>query len=355
MYKGLTGGYKGYYYLWPYYIKLKEYADMEERDIWEYELNLSSNEVYRMLLHIMELNDIYSNYFFIDENCSFNLFPLLEVAKPSLTLLSDYWGGNKYWVIPSDTVRIVYDQKLVTSINYRPSLKTILNNYSFKIPDQLLDLAYALATKQNIDGELARVENLKIERQTDVLDAASKLVQYNYSKQKMSQYEFQDAIRRILKKKEDFNSVIREARTEIPNPPHEGHASSRISLGGGYKFDSPYSEIGWRPAYHDFTDPMDGYSLGNRLNFMDTVLRYYGKSAQLKLHNLNLVDFLFLQNRTYFSKPLSWKLGIGFEQYDRFDENDPLVFHLAFGSGLSWFNNSSGLFYGLVNIDFFGG
>jgi len=39
--KGLVGGYYGRYSLLPYYEKLKEYRDSEQRDIWEYDLDLS--------------------------------------------------------------------------------------------------------------------------------------------------------------------------------------------------------------------------------------------------------------------------------------------------------------------------
>jgi len=56
--KGLLGGYQGRYSLLPYYDKLKEYRDTEQRDIWEYDLNLNKEEVQRMVQHIWELNTV---------------------------------------------------------------------------------------------------------------------------------------------------------------------------------------------------------------------------------------------------------------------------------------------------------
>jgi len=35
----------------PYYLKVREYNDMENRDVWEYELNLSPEEIDRLLMH----------------------------------------------------------------------------------------------------------------------------------------------------------------------------------------------------------------------------------------------------------------------------------------------------------------
>jgi hypothetical protein len=77
--KGLFGFYRGYYSILPYYAKIQEYRDVSDRDIWEYPLNLEYEEVIKLLMHIYELNAIYSDYYFFDENCSYflpALFPL---------------------------------------------------------------------------------------------------------------------------------------------------------------------------------------------------------------------------------------------------------------------------------------
>ncbi|MBU1659806.1 DUF4105 domain-containing protein, partial [bacterium] len=71
--KGLFGGYFGKYSLLPYYDKLKEYRDTEQRDIWEYDLDLDEKEVLNMVRHIWELNGTQSRYYFFTENCSYNM------------------------------------------------------------------------------------------------------------------------------------------------------------------------------------------------------------------------------------------------------------------------------------------
>lgn len=114
--KGLTGMYKGYYSLMPYYDKVREYNDLEHRDMWEYSLNLTTPEVERMLNHIWELQNIESSYYFLDENCSYNLMFLIEVARPELHL-TDKAG---FFVLPTDTVRSVMDAGIVEEVKYRP-------------------------------------------------------------------------------------------------------------------------------------------------------------------------------------------------------------------------------------------
>ncbi|MGH8466469.1 MAG: DUF4105 domain-containing protein, partial [Pseudomonas sp.] len=68
--KGLMGGYPGLFALVPYQEKLSEYRSLENRDLWEYRLNLTPEETGRMVEHVWELKQIQFDYFFFDENCS---------------------------------------------------------------------------------------------------------------------------------------------------------------------------------------------------------------------------------------------------------------------------------------------
>ncbi len=87
----------------PYYTKLQEYSDVDHRDIWEYPLNLTGPEIRKMMLHIREMDGIASDYYFFDENCSYDLLFLLEAARPSVKLTDQVHA----WLIPLDSVRMV--------------------------------------------------------------------------------------------------------------------------------------------------------------------------------------------------------------------------------------------------------
>src|SRR5258705_295839 len=120
---GLIGTYPGTFSMMPYYLKVREYNDLENRDIWEYELNLKPEEIDRMLMHIWELGSVWFDYYFFDENCSYYLLEALEVARPDLDLSSRF----RCWAIPSDTVRAVVEQQgLLKRAVYRPSNATLI-------------------------------------------------------------------------------------------------------------------------------------------------------------------------------------------------------------------------------------
>jgi hypothetical protein len=80
--KGLAGGYPGLFALVPYQEKLSEYRSLENRDLWEYRLNLTPEETGRMVEHVWELKQVQFDYFFFDENCSYRLLELLQEARP---------------------------------------------------------------------------------------------------------------------------------------------------------------------------------------------------------------------------------------------------------------------------------
>ncbi len=139
--KGLFGLYPGYFSIQPYYTKLQEYSDVEPRDIWEYQLNLTGPEIRRMMLNIREKEGIASDYYFFDENCSYDLMFLLEAARPG-TKLTDKVHG---WLIPLDSIRMIDEQGFVTGVQYRPSRTTKIKYLASRVSEQGQEAALELA------------------------------------------------------------------------------------------------------------------------------------------------------------------------------------------------------------------
>ncbi|MEY4414106.1 MAG: hypothetical protein RIQ53_1399, partial [Pseudomonadota bacterium] len=71
--KGLFGLYPGAFTNAPYYLRVRAYTHMEDRDIWEYALDLSPVERERLLAHTWELGFTRFDYWFFDENCAYHL------------------------------------------------------------------------------------------------------------------------------------------------------------------------------------------------------------------------------------------------------------------------------------------
>jgi len=88
---GLSGVYRGRFSTLPYYMKVQEYSHLESRDLWEYRLALDPGSMDRFIRHLWEMGSASMSYFFLNKNCSYQLLPLLEVARPSMRLAAPFW------------------------------------------------------------------------------------------------------------------------------------------------------------------------------------------------------------------------------------------------------------------------
>ena len=79
---GMTGGFPGTYSMHPYYVKINEYNDMESRDLWEFPLKLSDDELHYVLAHLWEMSSVYFPYYYLDENCSYHVLSLIDAGAP---------------------------------------------------------------------------------------------------------------------------------------------------------------------------------------------------------------------------------------------------------------------------------
>jgi uncharacterized protein DUF4105 len=340
-FKGIFGSYKGYYSILPYYDKVKEYNDMEHRDMWEYFLDLSPGETRRMLLHIWELRKIYSDYFFFDENCSYNLLFLLEAARPSARL-ADRAG---LWVIPSDTLSAVRAEGLITRVKYRPSQAARIRRIAADLGQQERLLAIDLA-----EGRQAAPARPSPSAAT--LDLAAELLQYRYARREVGKEDFNRRYLSLLTRRSTLGSTDGDPYSiAAPAEPELGHHSGRAGVGGGYRKDLPFVELWWRPAYHDLLDPGDGYLPGAQISFLDTRLRYYPGPGELRLHRLQLVDIVSLAPWDMFFTPVSWKVSAGFARELHRDGLDHQVFRISTGGGLSAAAGGRGILYALGETD----
>ena len=181
-FKGLFGFYPGYFSVLPYYAKLQEYSDIEHRDIWEYPLNLNGEEVKRLLMHTFEMDRIYSDYYFFDENCSYTLLFLLDSARPSLGLTDQL----PLWVIPIDTIRKVKETGLVTR-SHLPPVPPGHDDQAPCVPASRSEWKISRGISVGrIDPDILLEEKIAPERKIVICDLAAEHLQYQYSRKDMS-------------------------------------------------------------------------------------------------------------------------------------------------------------------------
>ncbi|MBI3752566.1 MAG: DUF4105 domain-containing protein [Deltaproteobacteria bacterium] len=340
-FKGIFGYYKGYFKVFPYYERVREYNDTEQRDMWEYSLNLSGEEVMRMFKHLWELKDIYSDYYFFDENCSYNLLFLLEAARPSLHL-TDRTG---LWVIPVDTIRIIKESGIVENIEFRPAEATKIRYIASLLDDDYQKTALRIADQKINPDSLGASDD---EKKIKILDLAIETIQYRYNNGEIPKDEYLKLFLSALRERSKLGKPEESSyNIPVPTPPEDGHLSGRFSLGLGIQDNALFQELRLRPAYHSLMDPDDGYGEGSQIVFADTAIRYY-TDGKFRLEALDLIDIVSLSPRNNFFKPLSWKVKTGFAEKMFRDKDKHLVYQLNPGFGLAYKNEGIGLWYALA-------
>jgi hypothetical protein len=345
--KGIFGSYKGYFSVLPYYAKLQEYTDIGHRDMWEYPLNFTREETIRSIMHAYELDGIYSDYYFFDENCSYVLLFLLEVGRPSINLTDQM----PPWVIPLDTIRVVENAGLVAGAVYRPSKTTKIRHIASLVSGPSRSLALDLA-RGKAEPERVRAAGVSNEERIRTYDLAIEYLQYLYTKKELGRDAYTERFLKLLTARSALGIPEGERYEIEPSArPEEGHLSNRARVAVGVKKERFFQELGWRAAYHTLTDYGKGYPEGSHIAFVDTTLRYYFTDSQLKLQKLDLVDIISLAPVDALFQPVSWKVKAGLAQRVMDDGQDHLIFQLTPGGGIAYRLGRLGISYLMAETD----
>ncbi len=328
--RGLAGGYPGHFSTVAYAKKIQDYSRVENRDIWEYALNLSGDEIQWLILHLWELKDINFDYFFLDENCSFRLLELIQVARPEAGLLE----GWRFAEVPVKTVRTLYRAGMVESRRYRPSKASELSHLVDQLDRQERELASQLRDDPSL-AQTADYRDLAPSRRQLVARTAYQALRLTHRKGARDSAAARRslALLRLVKAEPTAAEV---PRIDPPRAPEDGHDTQALTLSGGVAEGEVFAEFGYRLTYHDLLDPMPGFLPGTAIEGLDLRLRN-SEADGLELEKLDLVDIRSLSPRNRFFSPISWFVNGGLERELTDEQQDQsLLLFLQGGPGLSW-------------------
>lgn len=305
-YRGLTGGYPGSFAIFPYYLKVNEYNDMESRDLWEYKLKLKPEERERFLRHLWEMGRADFDYFFINENCSYHLMEILEVAIPGLDI-----SKKTGWIVaPGDTIKLyLAEDGFVISRKYRPSL------YS-KIKYKIYDMSEEERTTY---WEMIRFENAFLPepkenfRMSLVTDAVLDTYRYRYANKgtlSKQHKEYYDKLL-IFRSKQNDEYTANE-QVPLSTPPEASHPLSRVATSFGTSSLGNFAEFQYRIAYHDLMNVSKGHAPNSELAFFDTTVRTY-ENKKPELTSMSAVKVTSLNPYNSISKDFSYVFDTGIQ------------------------------------------
>lgn len=294
-YKGLTGKYNGRIFDNPYYEKVHEYSNMEQRDIWEYDLNLSIDQIDNFLNLLWELKSTSKfEYYFLDENCSFMLLAFIEAVLPE----SDLTSGLGFYIPPYMTLKRLKEAGLIARESFRPSLRTKM-------------LAEYESLSENDKKSLPRdFRNFKISpgKSADYYDAYITATLYEKHR---NEGVISEKRAKVFKEALVSRSQLgQKAGPIIPRPDSvlDAHNPKFIEYGVGNTSIGSYQNLKFRPGIHTINDLSVGFLPNSSFNFLETQGRYYKEERKAKISNLVLFELQSTNILHRMDPKLSWKV-----------------------------------------------
>lgn len=294
---GVFGGYEGHYSLAPYFIKVNEYNHGEARDLWEYPVSLGPAAIDLLLAHLWELEaSTHFDYYFFDENCSWQILRLLEAADPTWKLTE----RQPFYVIPGDTVKVLQKAGKLGEPVFRPSLRKTW-----------LARGEPRTATEKMDGELQRfrlMERLEGLSETD-----------------------KEAYHQLLTlRAKDPTRPAEVSVAAASNRPDQGHGLRRFSLTQGDGFRR--GEL--RLAQHDLLDQDLGHERWSQLDVLRASVDE--KKGRGILRELTLADVVSLHPWDKLGWRPSWYLRFGAETPRELDCEKCTTAAFHAGLGTSW-------------------
>lgn len=299
---GLAGFYSGGYTVKPYYDIINTYNNLENRDIWEYNLNFTAEELDLFVAHIWEVGQTATPYYFFTQNCSYMLMEVFDAVRPELKLAQSF----PMQTIPLDTIKAAAKRDgFVNGVNYRPSRQRKIR-YRIKQMNQGQFKAFLSATRL----DLQPVDLLPEEEKADVLETAYQYIQYQYVANDITLKDYRRKSFLLLKERNKVKAGQKFDELKTGNNPVYSHDSMQASIGIGARNGDVYQEIRYRPAYHSLTDNPYGFLQGAEINFLDVAMRHYDKHDRYVLQQVNILELASLSPIDEVFKAVSYKIGV---------------------------------------------
>jgi len=325
VYKGIFGGYSATFLDKYYYTQDLVYSKLESRDMWEYTLNLSPEKTQLLMYHIWELLGKNLDYYFLDDNCAFQLMLLLELVVEEPIVADDM-----AWYVPVEGFQRLEDidkariqkgkPKLLKAITFLPSGQRRLNHQLMQLNHSEMQVMQGLMQLDEKTNVSQSIQGLPKVSQQNVLDAL--LTFYNY-----------ELIKSGLKPSKTLKSLKQQALIarfslparqglqaeplNLPSPTHS-FKTALLALGVGHQDIGSYLRLHAAAYHQDSTGRNQLY--GDELVLLDGVLGVQSK-RDLFLEQLDFIRVRKLNTNPLVTQNSAWawqmRLGVDIDDVKR--------------------------------------
>ncbi len=320
IYNGATGGYNAGFSHIEYYYHDYNYGELELRDLWEYELNLTEDEVDFIMAHAWEVLGREFVYYFFRKNCAYRMAEVVEIIEGVKII-----PPRRPWTVPQSLVSTADEVRrdgrpLVSGVRWHPSRQSVFYDSYARLAAREQGVLQQLVTAPEATQGL---EALPVAGQQRVVDAAIDYYGYLMPKDEPSDSELSQRYNKMLSLRFRLPGGDRAAPAEPAVGPEKDRAPGYLAL--GYVHNSELdggASIRIRPAYYDVLDSSVSHVPNSELSMGEVIVDVLDGDLRLRQASLFRVEAV---NGAVSGLPgdagRSWRLGLGvYEQYPGCDD-----------------------------------
>lgn len=289
MIAGVVGGFDGGFSHIEYYFHRHHYGESQLRDLWEYELDLSTDDAELVVAHAWELLGQRFTYYFFRRNCAYRIGELIELVAGA-----DVIPPARPWTIPQSMLqrmgRLRIDGRpLVREIHHYPSRASrFYAGYQALQPELRPVLNQVARDADALDVPAFR--ELPAEQRIDVVDTAIDYLQFAEDVES-AESDVAEHYRRLLATRFRLPAAAADTRRapDRKNAPHQGRPPGYLRA--GIALNDVQGLLGLvevRPAYYEPLDAGPGHLPYSTLSMGGLTLAL-GAEDEVALRRLDLV------------------------------------------------------------------
>lgn len=352
IYNGATGGFNAGFSHIEYYYHDYNYGELELRDLWEYELNLTQDEVHFIMAHAWEVLGREFVYYFFRKNCAYRMAEIIEVID-GVTIIPP----GRPWTVPQSLVSSADSvrrdgEPLIAGVRWHPSRQSVFYDSYAK-----LDTREQEALRQLVaDPEAVQALNaLPIDGQQRIVDAAIDYYGYLMPRDETPESELSQRYKEMLALRFRLPGSERSKPAEPRVGPEKDRAPGYLSVGYIHNSEADRGiSLRIRPAYYDVLDSSVSHVSNSELSMGEVIVDVIDDDVRLRQASLFRVEAV---NGAISGLPgdagRSWRLGLGlYEQYPGCDDCLVMRFEGDIGRSMPFLGNSMiGAYIGAAGQD----
>ncbi len=335
--KGIVGGYDAGFSHIKYHFHTHNYGENELRDLWEYKLNLTQEEVDFVLAHTWEVLGKKYTYYFMNKNCAYRMAELLEIID-GVKITSE----EAPWFLPQTVIQRISkidrnSKPLLADVIYHPSrqsrfyekYQSLTSNQREHVEKIIMDIDFL---------KTAKFSNEPIESKHLILDTLLDYYQYLSVGDQSEDSQYMKNYKLILRHRFTLPPGLSKIDKLAAQAPHQGRSPSLLQLstidnnilGSGLSLNI-------RPAYYDSLDSNDSHVKYADLTMASFELAFIDDN--LKLRNLDLIKINSLNTKATGlpeDDNSAWRLKVGVNTKNLACKNNCLVANIQADKGYTF-------------------